>query len=249
MKRQEFVRRVCRSVLSAMACVAMATGAWAGETESAANGVPAKERMEVDGTLELAGEIAAGMDEGDETVVSATNLVLVGNVTVGAVAEGGKGRAILTFSSIETNDYQITLTSNGVVRSIGPEPVDVSAVFAPTAEGTVVVTRDIYGASADGEADSAAEEGEGPDPDKDPGVGPFVVGYEYRLVNGKEVSYVNAKFESKSMPCERITDAMTDLAGGWYCVEDRNLIITHGLRIGRRNVRIILRDEGVDRLR
>ena len=30
MKRQEFVRRVCRGVLSAMACVAMATGARAG---------------------------------------------------------------------------------------------------------------------------------------------------------------------------------------------------------------------------
>ena len=105
-----------------------------GGTSLIATKIPGKMNLTVDGTLELSGDIFVAPAGEDDTVVTVTNFMLDASITVGKESNGATdAMAYLSFNHFENEnqaEYRITLTTNGVVRSLNATKLVIADVFA-----------------------------------------------------------------------------------------------------------------------
>ena len=110
MKRQEFVRRVCRGVLSAMACVALATGAWA---DAAAVAVVKGELITWTGAVSSAFDDVGNWDLGRAPLKSDKVKIAAGAncPTLGAAVEALE-LEVMSGASLSLGGFDLTVKDN-----------------------------------------------------------------------------------------------------------------------------------------
>ena len=125
------------------------TGAWRltgpKGCSMSAEGIPAEKDLTVEGTLQLWGDVYVGPDASKPTLVTATNLLLGADITVGVWTgeTATAAQAILTCQNLVTDGYWLTLTTNGVIRSA--KKLEIDDVFDEPSAAYEVVETEIAG--------------------------------------------------------------------------------------------------------